>query len=50
MKNRQSGNTYQLKLGSFVGERVKINGPYDTWGTVIEIRKNGFNLIRGESK
>lgn len=39
--------TYQLQLGNKVGDLVKINSPWDMWGRVIELRENGFNLIRG---
>lgn len=38
---------YQLQLGTYVGQVVRINGPHDTWGKVIELRSSGFNLIRG---
>lgn len=38
---------YQLQLGTQVGDLVKINGPWDTWGRVIALRDTGFHLVRG---
>lgn len=42
------GNLYQFKAyeGCTVGHLVKVNGPYDTYGVVREI-KDGTALIRG---
>ena len=45
-----SHHLYQLKLGTAVGELVKINGPWDTWGRVLSLKPDGFNLIRGCGK
>lgn len=41
------GYLYQLKLGTHVGQTVKIDGPFDTWGYVVALKESGFNLIRG---
>lgn len=41
-----SFHLYQLPLGSAVGELVRIDGPFDTWGRVIQLRPV-FHLIRG---
>lgn len=38
---------YQLQLGNYPGEIVRIDGPFDTWGKVLSLRSNGFHLIRG---
>lgn len=42
-----SHHLYQLQLGSHVGELVRINGPWDTWGRVVRLRESGFHLIKG---
>lgn len=42
-----SGYLYQLRLGSYVGQVVRIDGPWDVWGRVVALRDNGFHLIRG---
>lgn len=43
------GGLYQLQCppGTRVGDIVSVNGPWDTWGRVLELRPNGFHLIRG---
>lgn len=38
---------YQLQLGQEVGQLVRINGPWDTWGRVLKLRPDGYHLIRG---
>lgn len=42
-----SGLLYQLQLGTHVGDLVRINGPWDTWGRVIKLQDSGYHLIRG---
>ncbi len=42
-----SGHLYQLKLGKAVGDLVRIDGPWDTWGRVLSLKNSDFHLIRG---
>lgn len=42
-----SGHLYQLKVGDYIGQIVRIDGPWNTYGRVIRYRTTGFHLIRG---
>ena len=41
------GALYQLPVGSFVGQYVRVDGPWDAYGQVIKLNENGYHLIRG---
>lgn len=42
-----SRHLYQLKVTGSVGGIVRVNGPWDTWGRIIQLRPSGYHLIRG---
>lgn len=42
-----SHHLYQLETNAKPGEIVRINGPWDTWGRVVELQDSGYHLIRG---
>lgn len=41
------GNLYQLKTAAKPGQHVVIDGAYDKYGIVMDLRENGYHLIRG---
>lgn len=50
MANKIGGNLYQLKTAyssPSVGDIVEINGAWDKYARILELRANGFHLMRG---